>query len=326
MAKAVFVTRKIPEIGIHKLKDKGYEVDVNESESIPTQDELLGFLKKKQYDAAITLLTDKIDAKVFDAVPSVKLYANYATGFDNIDVAEASKHGISVANAPAELTSEAVAEHTIALMLALAARIVEADEYVRKGLYQGWAPMNFIGTDVLGKTLGIVGAGRIGGRVGKYAKGLGMKIIYTDVARNEKFEAECGALFKASLDEVLKEADIVTLHVPLLDSTKHLMNTEKFAKMKPTGLLINTSRGPVVEEAALEEALKNGTIAGAALDVFEFEPRISPGLIKAQNIILTPHIASASSEARDQMAELAADNVIDFLEGSTPRNLITPTA
>ena len=249
-------------------------MDVNESESIPTQDQLLGFLKTKPYDAVITLLTDKIDSKIFDATPSVKLYANYATGFDNIDVAEAGRRGIMVANAPAELTSEAVAEHTIALMLALAARIVESDEYVRKGLYQGWSPMNFIGTDVLGKTLGIVGAGRIGGRVGKYARGLGMKIVYTDVARNEKFEAECGAVYKSSLEEVLSEADIVSLHVPLFESTRHLMNKESFSKMKPTSFLINTSRGPVVEESALEEALKTGVIAGAALDVFEFEPKI----------------------------------------------------
>ncbi|KKU49906.1 MAG: D-isomer specific 2-hydroxyacid dehydrogenase, NAD-binding protein [Parcubacteria group bacterium GW2011_GWB1_49_7] len=324
MTKVIFVTRKIPEIGIQKLRDKGYEVDVNESESIPTQDQLLGFLKTKPYDAVITLLTDKIDSKIFDATPSVKLYANYATGFDNIDVAEAGRRGIMVANAPAELTSEAVAEHTIALMLALAARIVESDEYVRKGLYQGWSPMNFIGTDVLGKTLGIVGAGRIGGRVGKYARGLGMKIVYTDVARNEKFEAECGAVYKSSLEEVLSEADIVSLHVPLFESTRHLMNKESFSKMKPTSFLINTSRGPVVEESALEEALKTGVIAGAALDVFEFEPKISDGLIKLQNIILTPHIASASIEARNQMAELAADNVIDFLEGATPRNLVNP--
>src|SRR3989344_4246707 len=253
MAKAVFVTRKIPDKGIKKLIEKGYEVDINPNDSIPTQEELLGFLKKKPYDAVLSLLTDKIDAKVYDAAPSVKLYANYATGFDNIDIAEAARRGITVANAPAELTSEAVAEHTLALMLALAARVVEADEFVRQNKYKGWEPLHFIGMDVLGKTLGIVGAGRIGGRVGKYAKGLGMKIIYTDVARNEKFEAECGAVYKNLLEEVLSEADIVSLHVPLLESTRHLMNKETFGKMKATGLLINTSRGPVVEEVALED-------------------------------------------------------------------------
>ena len=322
MAKTIFVTRKIPDVGIKKLIEKGYDVDINPNDSIPTQEELLGFLKTKPYDAVLSLLTDKIDAKVFDAAPSVKLYANYATGYDNIDIAEAAKRGILVANAPAELTSEAVAEHTLALMLALAARIVEADEFVRQGKYKGWEPMSFIGMDVLGKTLGIVGAGRIGGRVGKYAKGLGMKIIYTDVARNNKFEAECGALYVATLEELLGESDIVTLHVPLLDSTRHLLNAERLKKMKPTAFLINTSRGPVVEESALEEALIRKTISGAALDVFEFEPKISDSLVKLQNIILTPHIASASIEAREQMSELAADNIIDFLEGGQPRNLI----
>ena len=322
MAKAVFVTRKIPDIGIKKLIEKGYEVDINPNDSIPTQEELLGFLKTKPYDAVLSLLTDKIDAKVYDAAPSVKLFANYATGYDNIDITEAAKRGILVANAPAELTSEAVAEHTLALMLALAARIVEADEFVRQGRYKGWEPMNFIGTDILGKTLGIVGAGRIGGRVGKYAKGLGMKIIYTDVARNNKFEAECGALYAATLEELLGESDIVTLHVPLLDSTRHLLNAGHLKKMKPTAFLINTSRGPVVEESALEEALTMKTISGAALDVFEFEPKISAGLVKIPNVILTPHIASASIEAREQMSELAADNIIDFLEGGQPRNLI----
>ncbi len=324
MAKAIFVTRKIPEKGLQKLRDKGYFIEVNQAESIPTQDELIAALKKKPYDAVLSLLTDKIDAKVYDAAPSVKLYANYATGYDNIDVAGAASRGIKVTNAPAELTSEAVAEHTLALMLALAARVVEADEFVRKGLYRGWEPMNFIGMDVLGKTLGIVGAGRIGGRVGKYAKGLGMKIIYTDVARNDKFEAECGATFSANLEELLGESDIVSLHVPLLESTRHLINAERLKLMKPASFLINTSRGPVVEEAALEAALREKTIAGAALDVFEFEPKISDGLVKLQNVILTPHIASASIEAREQMAELAADNIIDFLEGREPRNLIKP--
>ena len=324
MAKAVFVTRKIPEKGLQMLRDKGYFIEVNQAESIPTQEELIAALKKQPYDAVLSLLTDKIDAKVFDAAPSVLLYANYATGYDNIDIAEASKRGIKVANAPADLTSEAVAEHTLALMLALAARVVDADEFVRKGLYRGWEPMNFSGMDVLGKTLGIVGAGRIGGQVGKYAKGLGMKIIYTDVAKNEKFEAECQATYIGTLEELLGESDIVTLHVPLLESTMHLINEEKLKLMKPTSFLINTSRGPVIEEAALEAALTAKTIAGAALDVFEFEPHISPELVKMENVILTPHIASASIEAREQMAELVAENIIDFLEDREPRNLIKP--
>jgi len=319
MNKTIFVTRQIPDTGIHMLKEKGYEVDINPDDVILTQAQLVESLQKKPYDAVLSLLTDHIDATVYDAAPSVKLYANYATGYDNVDVALAEKRGITVANAPAPFTSEAVAEHTLALMLALAARIVEADESVRRGQYNGWAPMHFIGTDVLGKTLGLIGAGRIGERVAHYAKGLGLSIIYTDVVRNERIEADCGAIYKGTADEVLREADIVSLHVPLLDSTKHLINAERLALMKPIALLINTSRGPVIDEAALVAALTTKRIAGAGLDVFEFEPSLSPGLVELQNVILTPHIASASIAARDQMAEITAQNIIDFFEGRIPK-------
>ena len=318
----IFITRKIPDIGVNLLKDKGYIVDVYPKDKIMSQGELIRTLKKGSYDGVISLLTDKIDGKVFDAVPSVKVYANHATGFDNIDIVEAKKRGIAVANAPAPQTSESVAEHALALALALAARIVEADEFMRKGKYKGWDPMLFIGMDVLGKTLGIVGVGRIGGKVAHYAAGLGMKIIYTDVTRNEQIEKESGAVYFNSIEELLPKADIVSLHVPLLDSTHHLINEARLKMMKPTAFLVNTSRGPVVDEIALTKALKEKTIAGAALDVFEFEPKITPGLAKLPNVILTPHIASASLETRDEMAEIAANNIIDFFEGKTPRNSV----
>ena len=322
MTKNIFVTRKIPDIGIKMLTDKGYSVDVNPKDSVLSQRQIIKYLKKKNYDAVLSLLTDKIDEKIYDVAPSVRLYANYATGFDNLDLDEAKKRGIVVTNAPGDLTSEAVAEHTIALMLALAARIVEADEFVRQKKYRGWEPMNFIGEDILGKTLGLIGAGRIGERVAFYSKGLGLKIIYTDVNRNEKIEREYGATFCTSIEEVLKQADVVSLHVPLLDSTKHLINEEKLKLMKPTSFLINTSRGPVVDEIALERALRTKVIKGAGLDVFEFEPKIIKGLLKLQNIILTPHIASASIEARNQMAEVAAHNIIDFFETGKPKNQV----
>ncbi|KKU66686.1 MAG: D-isomer specific 2-hydroxyacid dehydrogenase, NAD-binding protein [Parcubacteria group bacterium GW2011_GWA2_47_16] len=324
MPKAIFVTRRIPNIGIQMLEKKAYMVDVNPKDSILTQKQIIGFLKKKPYDAVLTLLTDHIDSAVFDASPTVKLFANYATGFDNIDVVEARKRGVVVTNSPAELASEAVAEHAIALMLALAARIVEADEFVRRGKYKGWSAMNFIGTNVLGKTLGLIGAGRIGERVARYAKGLGLKIIYTDVVRNDRIEKECDATYRGSTEEVLREADVVSLHVPLLDSTKHLINEVSLRLMKPTSFLVNTSRGPVVDEKALEKALREKVIAAAALDVFEFEPKTVPGLTKLQNVILTPHIASASLEARNQMAEISAQNIIDFFEGRTPKNIVNP--
>lgn len=304
------------------LKDKGYLIDSNPKESILTQRKLIKFLKNKDYDAVLCFLTDKIDRHVFDAVPSIKLYANYATGYDNIDVMEAKKRNIHIANAPADMSSEAVAEHTIALMLALAARIVEADEFVRQGKYKGWRAMNFIGTDILGKTLGLIGAGRIGERVAYYSKGLGMKILYTDLVRNERIEKEHGAVYLKSVEEILKISDVVSLHVPLLDSTKHLINKSNLSLMKPASFLINTSRGAVVDEKDLLEALQKKVISAAALDVFEFEPDIAPGLLRLDNVILTPHIASASIEARNQMAEIAAQNIIDFLEGKTPKNIV----
>ncbi len=322
MTKTIFVTRQIPEVGISMLRDKGYTVDIREKSSIPSQKEIIKALKKKPYDAVVTLLTDKIDAAIFEAAPSVKIYANYATGFDNVDTIEAGKKGIAITNAPAVSTSEAVAEHTFALMLSLAARIVEADEFVRRGKYAGWDPMNFIGTDILGKTLGLIGTGRIGGQVAHYAKSFGLKIIYTDVKRNEIIEKESGAIYFATPEEVLKQADIVSLHVPLMDSTKHLINAERLSMMKKSAFLVNTSRGPIVDEEALVEALQNRTIAGAGLDVFEFEPKLMKGLTKLDNVILTPHIASASDTARNEMSQLVAQNIIDFFEGKVPANKV----
>ncbi|MCX6753236.1 MAG: D-glycerate dehydrogenase [Candidatus Nomurabacteria bacterium] len=322
MNKKIFITRKIPDLGITLLKNKGYEVDVYSKNRIMPQKELISILKKKDYDAVLCLLTDKIDAKVYDAAPNTKLYANYATGFDNLDLVEAKKRGITITNAPADLSSEAVAEHALAMILALAARIVEADDFVRRGKYKGWDPMNFIGTDTVGKTLGLVGAGRIGERVAIFVKGLGMKVIYTDVNKNPRIEESAGAEYCKTLEELLPRADIVSLHVPLLDSTKHLMNEKTFKLMKKSAYLVNTSRGPIVDEKALVKALKEKVIAGAGLDVFEFEPKLMSGLAKLENVILTPHIGSASIEARNQMAEVAVNNIIDFFEGKLPKNVV----
>lgn len=322
MSKIIFVTRQIPEIGLQMLRDKGYIVDVRDKDSAPTDRELFRALKKKPYDAVVSSWPEPIGAKVFEAFPSVKIFANFTIGYDNIDIAEAKKRGITVTNAPAISATEAVAEHAIALMLALAARIVEADEFIRRRKYKGWAAMNFIGTDIFGKTLGLIGAGRIGERVAHYASGLGMKIIYTDVVRNERIEKECGAGYFSTPEEVLRQADIVSLHTPLLPTTKHLINAERLKMMKPTAFLVNTSRGPIIDEDALVGALQNGTIAGAGLDVFEFEPHLVPGLIKLQNVILTPHIGSASVVARNEMSTLAAQNIIDFFEGRVPKNVV----
>ncbi len=321
MDKKIFITRKIPDIGIKLLKEKGYVVDINEKDEILSREEIVSTLKEGNYSAVITLLTDKIDSYVYENCPNVKAYVNYASGFDNLDLKEAKKHGIVIANSPATLASEAVAEHTVSFILALASRIIEADKFVRDGKYIGWDPNIFIGEDIVGKTIGLIGVGRIGSKVGKMLHfGFGMNIIYNDITKNEELEKECGAIYKNTIDEVLMEADIVSLHTPLLDSTRHLMNETRFKLMKPSSFLINTSRGPIIEETALIKALKEKMIAGAGLDVFEFEPKVSEELIKMPNVALTPHIASASIEARNEMAEISANNVIDFFEGKPLRN------
>lgn len=312
----------VPDVAIRMLQGKGYTVDINPKDSILTQKQLINYLRKKPYDAVLSLLTDKIDSKLFDAVPSVKIYANYATGFDNIDVPEAVQRGIVVTNAPTDLSSESVAEHTMAMIFAITSRIVEADNFMRKGKYKGWNPMNFIGTTVTDKIIGLVGVGQIGGRVAHYAQSMGMKVVYTDVVRNEKLERDFAAKYYDSIDAMLPSVDVVSLHVPLLESTKHLINEARIRCMKPTSFIINTARGPIIDEKALERALRENRIAGAALDVFEFEPIPVRGLTKLQNVILTPHIASASMESRNQMAEIAAQNIIDFFEGKTPRNIL----
>lgn len=318
----IFVTRIVPESGIKMLKQKGYEVVVNPEDRILTKEELIKNLKDQNYDALYCLLTDKIDGEVMDAFgPQLKVIANMAVGFDNIDIAEAKKRGIIITNTPGVLT-DTVAEHTFALMLAIAHRVVEADKFTRSGKYAGWSPMLMLGNDLSGKTLGVVGLGRIGSRVAHHAvEGFDMKILYYDVSRNEKFEKEFGAVFMP-LDDLLKQSEFVSIHVPLLETTKHLINAEKLKLMKPTAYLINTSRGPIIDEAALAFALKNNVIRGAALDVFEFEPNIIPELLTLDNVILTPHIASATEETRSKMSVLAATNIIEALEGRVPPNML----
>jgi glyoxylate reductase len=318
----ILITRRIPEMAVQMLEGQGFIVDVNSKEGILSTQEIIDLLKQKAYDGVVTLLTDKITPEVFDAAPSVKIFANYASGYDNLDIAEAKVRGVTVTNAPTDLTGEAVAEHTITLLLALVNKVVEADKFVREGKYKGWDPMLFIGSNLSGKTIGIVGGGRIGERVAYFCQGLGLKIIYHDVNPNPDFEKKYSAVYYKSLDEFLPLADFVTLHVPLLPSTKHLINAKNFKLMKPTSFLINTARGPVIDEVSLEKALREKVIAGAALDVFEFEPEISAGLIDLPNVVLTPHIASADVEVRSAMAKTTAQNLIDFFNGKVPANKV----
>ena len=323
MSKLLYITRKIPDIGLSLLREKGFELDISLKDLPLSKRELVKALKKKPYDGVLCLLTDTIDAEVFDAVPSAKIFANYAVGFNNADVEEARKRGITITNPPGALT-EAVAEHTIALMFAIVKRIVESDTYLRKGKYKGWGPELFLGEELQGKILGILGAGRIGGRVSEIAgRGLGMSVIYYDIKRSEEFERATGATFRATPEEVLREADVVSIHVPLLPGTVHFINKKRLALMKKTAYLLNTSRGPVIDEAALVEALRTGVIRGAALDVFEHEPKLAKGLAKLPNVVITPHTASATKSARDGMAKLAAENLTAFFEGKTPPNVVS---
>lgn len=323
METRIFVTRPIPERALTLLKSKGFTVDCNPKDVALTQKQLIKYLSKNSYDVVLTLLTDKIDALVFDAAPSVKLYANYATGYDNIDIVEAKKRNIVVTNAPTEESAIAVAEHTIAFLLSLSTRLVEADDFVRRGKFIGWAPSNFVGTRIKHKTLGLVGCGAIGKKVASLAYALGMRVIYTDVKQNSELEASYGATYYDSLDALLPEADFVSIHVPLLPTTHHLFDRVRMLQMKPTAFLINTSRGPVIDERALEDVLYEKKIAGAGLDVFEFEPSIRKRLRRLSNVVLTPHIASATDEARNAMAEIVAQNIIEFFEGRTPINIVT---
>ena len=311
--KHIFITRQIPEEGINLLKEKGYKLTISKSKRPFAKHELVKLISKKKYDGVISLLTDHIDAEFFDACPTVKIVANYTVGFNNIDIDEAKHRGIKVTNTRGT-SSQAVAEHAVALMLALTTRLVEGDKFMRKNKFKGWDPNFMMGLDLNNLTVGIVGAGAIGRTVGKILnKGFGCKIIYTDATHNESFENECDAKFM-ELEHLLKEADIVSLHVPLMKETHHLINRERIHMMKKTAILINTSRGPVVDEMALVHALQNNIIYGAGLDVYEHEPEMAPGLSKLTNVVLTPHIASARPSARIEMSKLAAQNIVSFFE------------
>ncbi|KKW21176.1 MAG: D-isomer specific 2-hydroxyacid dehydrogenase, NAD-binding protein [Parcubacteria group bacterium GW2011_GWB1_52_7] len=315
----IFVTRKIPNRGIEMLRSAGHEIVISPHDRVLTPDELIS--GGTGADAVLAQLTDKVTRDVLAAwKPSVRIIANYAVGYDNIDVAAAKELGIVVTNTPDVLT-ETVAEHAFALMLSIAHRVVEADKFMRAGKYIGWEPELLLGTDLSHKTLGILGLGRIGSLVAHHgAKGFNMRVLYYDVKRNENFEKEIEAQFRETPEAVLKEADFISIHVPLLPTTKHLINAERLRMMKPTAYLVNTSRGPIVDEHALAEALRDKVIKGAALDVFENEPAMDPTLKDLDNVIVTPHIASATEDTRQKMGEVAAKNIIAVLENKAPAN------
>lgn len=316
----VYVTRIIPEPGLSMIKEC-CDVEIHQSkEWPPSREELIEKVKDK--DGLLCLLTDKIDAEVMDAAPNLKVISTYSVGFDHIDIEAATKRGIYVTHTPGVLT-DAVAEFTVGLILAITRRILEADKIIRSGEWnKPWNPFFLTGPELKGKTIGIVGFGRIGIAVAKRLSSFDVKMLYYDVTRRWDVESILNAEF-ADIETILRESDIVTLHVPLLKSTYHMIGEKELKMMKKTAYLINTARGPVVDTEALVKALKEGWIAGAALDVFEQEP-LPPDhpLTKLDNVILTPHIASATIEARQRMAELAAKNLIAVLKGEMPPALV----
>jgi glyoxylate reductase len=317
---SVYVTRMIPQQTIDTLRER-YDVEVNPHDRALTKEELLQSVRGR--DAVISLLTDKIDGEVLDAAgPQCKIIANYAVGFNNFDLDAATARGVIMTNTPGVL-DDATATHAWALLLATARRISESERYVRAGQWHGWAPMAFIGQDVDNTTLGIAGLGRIGSKFARKAAAFDMNIIYTDAKPNPEFERQYNARFvdKATL---LRESDYLSLHLPLQPDTHHYIGTAELAAMKPTAVLINAARGPLVDEKALVAALKEKVIWGAGLDVFEDEPVLAPGLVELDNVVIVPHIASATTQTRLAMGKIATDNVIRVLSGEAPLNCINP--
>jgi glyoxylate reductase len=295
---------------------------------LPPEDRRLDRAELRAYlqdaDGLVCLLTDTIDGDLLAAAPRLRVVANVAVGYDNIDVAAATRRGIVVTNTPGVLT-ETTADFTWALLLAAARRVPEADAYTRAGRFTEWGLMLLLGADVHGKTLGILGLGRIGRAVARRAQGFAMRLLYHDAVRDEAAERELGVLYRDK-ETVLREADFVTLHVPLLPETHHYIGEPELRSMKPTAYLINAARGPVVHEAALVRALREGWIAGAGLDVYEDEPRVHPGLLTCPNAVLAPHIASASRETRLRMARMAVENALAVLDGRRPAHPVNPEA
>lgn len=303
-----------------KILDAECEVQYWTDSERPPRDEVLRRVKDKE--GLVCLLTEKVNEEFLRSAPKLRIASNVAVGYDNIDVDACTKRGIAVTNTPGVL-DETTADFAWTLLMTVARRVAEGELLARSGNWKGWNLDQLCGADVWGKTLGIVGFGRIGRSVARRASGFQMKIIYTDAVRvSEEVEKSLNAEFR-DMNSLLAESDFISLHVPLLPETRGLFDAPKLFRMKPTAFLINTSRGPVVEEAALVAALENNKIAGAALDVFENEPFIHPGL-KRPNVVLTPHIASASIETRTKMALMAANNIVAVFKGRRPPNLLNP--
>ncbi|MGB7055209.1 MAG: D-glycerate dehydrogenase [bacterium] len=317
----VLVTRTLPAKSMDLLY-RHFDLDVNREDKIMPREALKERISN--IDGLVCLLTDNIDAAIIARAMRLRIIANYAVGYNNIDLVEASKRKIPVTNTP-EILTEATADLTFGLLISIARRIVEADHFLRAGKFKGWAPELLLGADVHGKTLGIIGMGRIGRAVARRARGFDMKIIYNDAQRLEGvLEKELDTEYR-TLKQLLKESDYVSVHAPLNEQTKRLLSIEEFRFMKKTAYLINVARGKIVDERALVAAISDKEIAGCALDVYENEPRVEPGLISLPNVVLVPHIGSASIEARTEMSMMVANNVISVLiDKKHPPNIVNP--
>ena len=317
----VCVTRQVPESGIVLLREHCEVVDVNPEDRVMDREELMKFVRGRH--GVLCVLNDRIDAEVMEAAgPQCKVFSNYAVGTDNIDVLAASKRGIAATNTPGVLT-DATADLAWALLMAVSRRIVEADRFTRAGKFDSWAPMLFLGGDLAEQTLGIVGAGRIGSAVAERAVGFRMKVLYTARTPKPDLEKKTGAR-RVDLETLLRESDLISLHVPLTPATRHLVGERELALMKPSAYLINTSRGAVVDETALVAALSEKRIAGAGLDVFEDEPTLAPGLASLENVVVLPHIGSATIGTRSRMSEIAARNLLAVLKHERPPHCVNP--
>ena len=321
----ILVTQKVPDPAYPPLEAIG-DVEANMEEgSIWPYEELLR--RGPGHDYIYSLLTDNIDARFLEAcaasTPRLKMVANMAVGFNNIDVETATRLHIAVSNTPGVL-SDTTADLAFALLMATARRIPEAERFLRAGKYKGWGPLLFCGADVHGSTLGLLGAGRIGKLVARRSSGFDMKVLYYDVYRMSPEEEATYHMTFMPMEDVLRQSDFISIHTPYMPSTHHLIGERELKMMKPTAMLINTARGPIVDEKALVRALQAGTIAGAGLDVFENEPAVEPELLTMENVVLLPHIASASLKTRTLMATMASDNIVAHYKGERPPNIVNP--
>lgn len=321
----VYVSRPLPEPATAPLVAAGFEVRQQPEDRPATRPELLAGVAGA--DGLLSMLTDRVDAELLEASRvgggvGLRVVANLAVGFDNLDVAEASRCGVVVTNTPGVLT-EATADLAFALLLAAARRLGEGERLVRAGGWKVWGPSMLLGQPVAGQTLGIVGMGAIGTAVARRARGFGMEVLYRNRHRQPEVEAELGVR-RVELDELWATSDFVSLHAPLTDETRHVVDAAALGAMKPTAVLVNTARGPLVDEVALVEALRSGTIAAAGLDVFEDEPRLAPGLAELDNVVVLPHIGSATTQTRGAMVELACANIVAVLSGQRPPTPLNP--